>query len=254
MCLITFAYQSHPEYPLILVANRDEFYERPARPAQFWVEEGHPDILAGKDLLAKGTWLGLHKNGKWAVLTNYRDIENIKDDAPSRGDLVLNYLKSSMSAKEYATLIKKDDEKYNGFNILIADQEEIIHLSNYSKELTVVEKGIHSLSNALLNTPWYKVRLTKDRLKDKIAQNSINTDSLFEVLFDKSLAADDDLPKTGLSYDLEKAVSASFIITPNYGTRCTTVLKINQQGEISFSERTFVLGSDEVEYEMNYEL
>ncbi len=253
MCLIAFAYKSHPEYPLILITNRDEFYARPTRKAQFWIEEGYPDILAGKDLTANGTWLGVHKNGKWAALTNYRDLDNIKEDAPSRGDIVLNYLKSSINVRDYASQIKEDAAKYNGFNLLVGDKNDIVHYTNELDLITLVPHGIHGLSNSLLNSPWTKSENSKAKLQEHLNGEKLDILHLFDILLDQTKAEDKDLPETGLSYELEKAVSSSFIITPDYGTRCATILMINSEGKINFIERTYKPGSNEIEAEVQFE-
>src|SRR5690554_1340512 len=253
MCLIAFAYKSHPDYPLILITNRDEFYNRPTRKAQFWIKEGHPEILAGKDLTANGTWFGVHKNGKWAILTNYRDLNNVKNDVPSRGDLVLNYLKSNLSVRDYATKIKKDADKYNGFNLLIGDKNDIIHYTNELDLITLVPHGVHGLSNSLLNTPWTKTENSKAQLQDLIAEDNLDIDQLFEILLDETKADDEDLPETGLSKAMEKAISSSFIITPDYGTRCSTILMIDTDGKIAFIERTFKTGTKDIEDEVRFE-
>lgn len=246
MCLIAFAHRVHPEYPLILIANRDEFYKRPARPAQFWVEEGFPDILAGKDLTAGGTWIGIHKNGRWAALTNYRDLNNIKENAISRGDLVLNYLKSDGEAFDYLNQIKKSTDQYNGFNLLVGNKQHIFHYSNHNNQITEVQPGIHALSNALLNTPWTKVCGILADFESKIKKNQIDVQSLLLPLMDKSKADDKDLPETGLTYEMEKAISSRFIVTPDYGTRCSSIIKIDEDGQIYFYEQSYQTGTSEI--------
>ena len=239
MCLITFAYKSHPKYSLVLVANRDEFYTRPTRNAQYWIEEGYPDILAGKDLEASGTWMGIHKNRKWAALTNYRDLNQLKENPPSRGDLALNFLKSDQSARQYLKDIQKKSSLYNGFNLLLNDEEGIFHFSNQTNKIIEVTSGIHGLSNALLDTPWPKLELAKSGLNEFLKQDRIDTNELFDILKNETKAEDDKLPKTGLSFDLEKAISSVFIKTDGYGTRCSTLLLIHTDGTVEFIERRY---------------
>ncbi|MCK9291237.1 MAG: NRDE family protein [Bacteroidales bacterium] len=246
MCLIALAYQVHPGYPLILIANRDEFYERPTREARFWVEEGHPDILAGKDLLAGGTWMGVQKTGKWAALTNYRDLTRLKSDPPSRGELVLNYLKSNLSPDEYIRHLQPGAAAYNDFNLLIGDNQHILHYSNFSGKTTQLKPGIHGLSNALLNTPWHKTELLKARLEETIRHNKLDTNTLFQLLTNETMADDDQLPETGLSKEMEKAISPAFIITEKYGTRCSTLLLIDENGHMVFTERRFKPASRQI--------
>lgn len=239
MCLISLAFKVHPRYPLILIANRDEMYSRPSRQAQFWIEEGYPDILAGKDLEAGGTWLGTHRNGKWAALTNYRNFENTKDHAPSRGELVLDFLKQETSPKEYLEDIKKNGGEYNGFNLLLGAEKEIFHYSNISDAMTQLGPGVHGLSNALFNTPWPKSQRANRGLKAVLKEEIVPTDSLFEILKDLTPAEEGQLPNTGLPLVMEKAVSSVFIQSENYGTRCSTLLLVKQDGEKEFYERTF---------------
>lgn len=253
MCLITFAYKTHPEYPLILVGNRDEFYHRPTRPAQFWEEERHPDILAGKDLLGQGTWLGIHRSGKWAALTNYRDLTNIIPSAPTRGSLVLNFLTSNLSVRDYATLIKNESHRYNGYNLLIGDLNDIMHYSNESQIVSLLPHGIHSVSNELMNSPWTKSENTKKALSQLLLTEDFSQKSLFSIMMDESKAKIEDLPNTGLSTQMEWALSAPFIITPDYGTRCTTLLKIDLKGNISFTERSYKNGTSVIANEVNFE-
>ncbi|MBD3617764.1 MAG: NRDE family protein [Gracilimonas sp.] len=243
MCLITFAYKNHPKYNLILAGNRDEFYGRPTRKAQFWTDENHPEILAGKDLKGGGTWLGVHKDGRWGALTNYRDPSIIKEDPPSRGELVLDYLKSGKSGMDYLQDITKKADEYNGFNLLLWDSKGFYHYSNQNKKVTNISDGIHGISNALLDTPWPKVTAANRQLEEIISREEINKAKLFELLRDDTRASEDDLPVTGIPRNLEKAVSSIFIKTENYGSRCSTVLLIDKEGKIDFTERSFEPGS-----------
>lgn len=166
MCLITFSYKNHPFYKLIVAANRDEFYQRPTRAAQFWTDEQLPDILAGKDLKANGTWMGVSKTGRWGALTNYRDPSNINENAPSRGDLVLDYLKSDSNERAYLKEIKDNGKKYNGFNLLIGGKDSLYHFSNETNSIKEIEPGIHGVSNALLDTNWPKLDHAKKNWKE----------------------------------------------------------------------------------------
>jgi uncharacterized protein with NRDE domain len=154
MCLIVFANNISDDYKLIFAANRDEFYDRPTEQADFWDE--HPDLLAGKDLQAGGTWLGITKKGKFAAITNFRDLKNIKNDAPSRGNLTLNFLLSDISPKEYYDKLKPTLNNYNGFNLLFGFVDDLQYFSNKTEGLKKLESGIHGISNAVLNTPWQK--------------------------------------------------------------------------------------------------
>jgi uncharacterized protein with NRDE domain len=243
MCLIAFAYKVSKEYPLILIANRDEFYDRPAQKTHFWKEEAETKILAGKDLKGGGTWFGVTENGKWGAVTNFRDLENINENAPTRGNLIPEFLKSTDTAKEYLSHLKKNAAEYNGFNLLLSDESGIYHYSNISNVITEIQPGIHGVSNALLNTPWPKLELAKIDLKGKIQNNNIDQDSLLSILKNQNKADLNELPKTGLTEELEMNLSSIFIDIKNYGTRCSTLLFISKNGDVKFVERTYVSGN-----------
>ena len=237
MCLIVFSYQKHERYKLILAGNRDEFYARPTKAAHFWDE--HPDLLAGRDLQAGGTWMGIRKDGRFGALTNYRDPSIDKIDPPSRGDLVTNYLSSEINAKEYLGNLNAVASKYNGFNILLLDNRGMFHFSNLSPKISEIDAGIHGLSNALLNTPWPKLETAKSDLEAITSNANLNYEDLFEILKNDRTAEDDHLPKTGIPYEWEKAISSVFIKTESYGTRCSTLLLVDYNGEATFIERRY---------------
>jgi len=242
MCLITFAFNAHPKYRFILTANRDEFYARPARPAGWW--EDHPEIFGGRDLLAMGTWMGIHKNGRFAAVTNYRDIRNIKPDAKSRGNLPIGFLLGTDSPQAYTSEVRKKGNKYNGFNLIVLD-EEMAYAGNYSKDAYPLDSGIYGLSNALLNTPWPKVEKAKSAFGFLIQKN-FKPEDLIEMMGDTKPASDESLPDTGLDYDKEKALSAMCIRMPDYGTCCTSALTIDYEGNVEFTEKSYPVG-DRVE-------
>lgn len=238
MCLIVFAYNAHPDYRLILAANRDEFYARPTAPASWW--EDQQEILGGRDLEAGGTWMGMHKNGRFAAVTNYRDLKNIRQDARSRGELPTDFLLSSKTAKEYIRSVDDRERKYNGFNLIVLDQE-LGYVSNYEEGSRLLNEGVYGLSNALLDTPWTKVEKAKQAFRHIIEQE-FSVEDLLEMMQDGELAADEELPETGLDLYLEKALSAMCIRTPDYGTCCTTAITIDYQGRVNFSERSYAVG------------
>jgi uncharacterized protein with NRDE domain len=254
MCLIAFSYKTHPKYRLILAANRDEFYQRPTRAAQFWNKEGCPQILAGKDLKAGGTWMGISKSGKWAALTNYRDPSNIKENAPSRGALVLDYLKLNNSSKEYLLDLKNKANAYNGFNLLLGEKDTLLHYSNESDQIIEIAPGIHGLSNALLNTSWPKLDQAKKELERVTSQEDFDKEKLFEILKNPEKAPDNQLPSTGMTKELEKAVSSIFIKTENYGTLCSTLLLIDYEGNAEFVERRYNTETSEIIEENTFKL
>ncbi|MEM7297575.1 MAG: NRDE family protein [Bacteroidota bacterium] len=238
MCLIAFAYKSHPKYKLILAANRDEFYTRPTAIAHWW--EDHSSIVGGRDLLAKGTWMALHRNGRFAAVTNYRDLSNIQPDAKSRGDLPVDFLINEENSSQYSSNVFQEGADYNGFNLITMD-EELSHVSNYGNEVSILKPGIYGLSNALLDTPWPKVTKAKQSFSSLI-QQAFNLSDLIEIMQDDETAQDEELPKTGLDYEREKAVSAMCIRTPDYGTCCSTAITIDYEDQIEFMERSYPVG------------
>jgi len=241
MCLINFHFQEHPNYKLIVAANRDEFYKRPTASAHFWEDE--PDLLAGRDLLQKGTWLGVTKHGRFAALTNYRDPAHMSIGKFSRGEIVRSYLTEDISSKVFLESLHKRKDNYTGFNLLVGNPDELFYYSNIQKEIIEVSAGIHGLSNHLLDTPWPKVTKGKQALKNYIMnQEKVKLDDLFSILSDEEIADDSELPKTGVSLEIERKLSPLFIKTPNYGTRSSSILTVDNDNNFTFAERTYELG------------
>jgi len=242
MCLILFAWKMHETYPLILAANRDEFYERPSAPAAFWADA--PDLLAGRDLKAGGTWLGITRNGRLAAITNYRDPASLKKEAPSRGHLVSDYLRGRESPDEYLQRLDPRAGRYNGFSLLVGDRSELFYYSNRG-EASRLAPGIHGMSNHLLDTPWPKVNRGKQTLERLLAgDRNPSPEALLDLLASRSRPPDDQLPDTGVGLEWERILSPLFIESPTYGTRCSTVLLIDRQGVVTFVERVFNGGSE----------
>ena len=242
MCIILFAYKVHPGYPLVLLANRDEFYDRATDPAAAWAD--FPEVFGGRDLVGGGTWLGIAKrSGRVAAVTNYREPGAAKG-VRSRGDLVADYLKSDESVADYLSSVRKRREDYSGFNLLLGEfdgnVQALYYYSNRGADAVLLEPGIYGLSNHLLDTPWPKVRKGTEFLSQFITLPDLETQPLFTLLADESLADDADLPDTGVGYEIEKALSAIFIRTPNYGTRCSTVVTVSDDLEMELNERVFV--------------
>lgn len=252
MCLLAFNWNNHPEYKMILVANRDEFFERPTESLHLW-EAG---FYAGKDLRAGGTWLGIHPNGRFAALTNFRDMLNMKKDAKSRGDLVKNFLKGEMGPEEYLTEIQKEKDFYEGFNLLVGLGDELFYFSNKMDGIHKLSFGLYGLSNALLDTPWNKLLKAKQMLKDKIEAGSLDKKELGEVVLSKAVEPDDQLADTGATLEQERAVSAQFINFGNYyGTVNTTVLLWKHSGEVEIKEmRYFQVEDRSVENEVTFQM
>jgi len=233
MCLLAFNWNNHPEYKFILVANRDEFFERPTASIQLW-EEG---FYAGKDLKAGGTWLGLHPNGRFAYLTNYRDLKNVKQNVKSRGDLVKNFLEGNTGPLEYLLAIEKEKDQYEGFNLLVGEGDDLFYLSNKKDGIFRLENGLYGLSNALLETPWAKLVKAKEKLHAKINNNEIELNGLREVLLSREIEPDRFLPSTGATLEQERLLSSQFINVGNYyGTINTTVLLWKHSGEVEIKE------------------
>lgn len=235
MCLILFGYKVSEKYPLIFAANRDEFFHRPTAPMHFW--ETTPNILAGKDLEQGGTWFGVHKNGAFAALTNYRDPAAIRSEAPSRGEIIIDFLESGHPPLPYFTAFKEKAGAYNGFNLLFGNTEELFWFSNREPSIKKIPPGIHGLSNQFLNTPWPKVETGKKALQQCIS-GPVTPDALFSILSDASVPDDSLLPHTGVGLEWERILSPLFIHSETYGTRSSTVMLMDKNGNIEITERT----------------
>lgn len=242
MCLIFLAWKQHADYPLVVAANRDEFYARPTAPAGFW--EDAPGLLAGRDLSGGGTWLGVTRNGRFAALTNYRGGMVNASRAPTRGRLVSDFLLSDTPAETYLGELQTRAHEYNGFNLLVGDREGLHWYSNRGGTPTALAPGVYGVSNALLDTPWPKVERGKAAFAGVLGGARIGADALFELLTDRAVAADGALPDTGVGLDRERALSPLFIETDDYGTRSSTVLLMGVDGAVDYHERTHAPGSD----------
>lgn len=241
MCLIFFSLKNHPEYSLILAGNRDEFHNRPTAPAGFWTDA--PQLLAGRDLEANGTWLGITKSGRISLLTNFRDPQNINPAAPSRGQLVSDYLEGDETPKDYMDKVAAKGRVYNGFNLIVGNPNELWYYSNYGNDPAQLSPGLHGLSNHLMDTPWPKVERGKALLGPLIREEIIDPVVLLDALYDDRTAADNQLPNTGVGLERERVLSSMFIKSPNYGSRCSTVVLIGQNGHVRFSERVYNLAT-----------
>lgn len=238
MCLILVAWRAHREYPLVVAANRDEYFARRTASADFWADAPH--VLAGRDLEAGGTWLGVTRNGRFAALTNYRDPARHRPGAPSRGKLVADFLTGDAGIDPY--LDSLDPGAFNGFNLLLGDGARLVAFSNVSMERHELAPGVYGLSNALLDTPWPKVGAGKTALEGALAALPDET-ALWRLLADDSVHPDTLLPATGVPLEWERLLSAAFIKSPDYGTRASTVLKVGAGGTASFDEQTWLAGA-----------
>ncbi|WP_022961728.1 NRDE family protein [Halopseudomonas pelagia] len=234
MCLMAFAWQTG-DYPLILLGNRDEFHARPTRAAGFWTAEGQPDLLAGKDLDAGGTWLGVTRAGRFAALTNIR-APGAHKGPQSRGALALDYLAGKETPKDYLQQLQSRRDDYAGFNLLVGDLQQLWYLNSQTNQLQQLPPGIYGLSNASLDSDWPKLQ----RLRAKLADNlNAGADVLLDLLSDTQTYPDQQLPQTGVSLEWERRLSATFILGEDYGTRASSLLKMDKQGGIVFVERRF---------------
>ncbi len=236
MCLILFSYLKHPRYRLVLAGNRDEFYERPTRSAAFWEED--KNILAGKDLQAGGTWLGITRTGRFAAITNYREPDAFKPGSPSRGKLISGFLQEDSKPCDYLRGVAARSSLYNGFNILAGDAEKLCYFSNRNGGVKELAPGIYGLSNHLLDTPWPKVSLGK-KLLGSALNGDILPEEIFRILGDSTKPGDSELPKTGVSLEWERILSSIFIVSPVYGTRSSTLITIDYDGNVNFIEMVF---------------
>ncbi|HTF13880.1 MAG TPA: NRDE family protein [Burkholderiales bacterium] len=237
MCLIVLAWRTHPGYRLVVAANRDEYFGRPAARAGFW--DDHAKVLAGRDLEAGGTWLGITLDGRFAALTNYRNPVDKKTGAPSRGSLVSDFLTGKMAPLEYLRGVEQRAVNYNGFSLLVGDTGSLYFLSNRGGPVTRVEPGIHGLSNHLLDTPWPKVKKGKTALAASLG-GPFDAEAALGLLDDTERASSGELPSTGVSLELEERLSAIRILAVGgYGTRCSTALSFGENGRIEFHERSY---------------
>jgi len=245
LCLIVLAWKPSPTTHLAVAANRDEFLARRAVPAVWWADA--PDVLAGRDLEAGGTWLGVTRGGRFAALTNFRDASAPrKDGAPSRGALAADFLRSDAAAADYVAAVQPGADRYHGFSLLVSDGAELWSFSNVAGDPDRLAPGVWGLSNHLLETPWPKVTTARSRLE--VALRTTNDAEelerrLLDLLEDRTTAPDGALPATGLPPDWERALSAAFVEFPGYGTRASTTLVIGTDGTVRFTERSFGEGS-----------
>lgn len=242
MCLIGIAYGMHPRFPLLVAANRDEFHERAADPARFWPD--HPALLAGRDRRGGGTWLGLSLAGRFAAVTNFREPASPTTGRRSRGELVVQFLEGDQSAATFARRVTADGARYGGFGLLVMDRCSMWFASNRVDSPVPVPTGVHGLSNQALNSPWPKV----DRMRAELARQAAATRPemrrLLSALRDTTRAPDHDLPETGVGLERERLLSPPFIVDDSYGTRCSTLLRVDADGRCTFREDSYTAAGD----------
>jgi len=229
MCLLIVAHHPGADLPLVVAANRDEFHARPTARSRFW--ETHPTLLAGRDLAQGGTWMGVTRDGRFAALTNFRDPAQTKPAPRSRGELPLDYLLGQQSPADYLASVVPRSDHYAGFNLLLGDTESLWYFDNNPGEQPMpLTPGIYGLSNARLDTPWPKVEDGKRKLGSLLDEQRLDHDALARVVSDRQLADSDALQLHAVDGDMERRLSAQFIVTEHYGTRATTTLWRDRAG------------------------
>lgn len=238
MCLVVLALRASPLYPLVVAANRDEFLDRPAVPAGFW--PGPAGLLAGRDLKAGGTWMGVTRAGRFAALTNVRAPGSFDPSAPSRGHVVVRFLLGADEPVRHLERLAAEPVRRNGFNLVAGSTGRLAWFSNAGGRPREIEDGVHAVSNALLDTAWPKARRSAAGLARILErEDEIDPEELFALLSDREPAPDAELPDTGVGLAAERALSSPFIAAPGYGTRGTTLLLVGRDGYASFLERRF---------------
>lgn len=247
MCLILFAWNPSAANRLVVAANRDEFFQRPTKPAHFWDGD---DVLAGKDLEQQGTWLGVTRAGRFAAVTNYRELDGNQYPC-SRGELTTDFLQASDTPEDYLQQLQEVKEQYAGFNVLVGDTTSLYYFSNRSgRSPELLEPGVYGLSNHLLNTEWPKVNVGVAGLRGAIEQATNNKplewdgiggieQVLLELLQNDTQANDGILPDTGVGIAVERMLSPLFIKSPGYGTRASTLLRVTGEGDVMFLEQNY---------------
>ena len=237
MCLLFAAWRHQPGYRLVLAANRDEFHYRRTAPAGVWPKA--PDVIGGRDLEAGGSWLAAARGGRVAAVTNYRDL-GPRLGARSRGLLVSDFVESRASAQAFTWSLRADAGLYDGFNLLVADQDALVYYSNRCSESPrSLPPGLYGLSNGVLDSPWPKVTAGKKIFGRILSESGPDSDRLLAMLADTTVAADEVLPDTGLDRQWERMLSPRFIVSQQYGTRSSSILTVDDHGHVVLVERRF---------------
>ena len=243
MCLLVLAWRSHPQFRLVVGANRDEFHARPSMPLAPWSDiEG---IAGGRDLQANGAWFAVDARRRVGLVTNFREFGRRRRTAPSRGGLIPAYLAGDSAPGEYLRTLETDTPGFAGFNLLLADRGSLWYASNRADQFArELPPGIYGLSNEFLDTPWPKLVRVRARF-EALMQSTKASDldafdsELFAMLADREPAPPDSLPPGDLSPEWARKLSAPFVLDPRFGTRCSTVLTISNEGALRITERRF---------------
>jgi len=237
MCLIVFSWQQSAQHPLVLAANRDEFHDRPARCAHFW--DDAPQLCAGRDEQAGGTWLGITRGGRFAAITNHRSTTQAPGQARSRGELTLEFLRGNESPAAFVQSLQQRQQQYAGFNLLLGQiGGDLLYHANVANVSRRLPPGTYGLSNGSLDSPWPKLAGARQDLQ-AIIDTNVDTDALLDLLADRTVPADDELPDTGVGLALERMLAPRFIVSPDYGTRASTALRTSRDGRVDLVERSF---------------
>lgn len=250
MCLIAWNWQPDSDTPLLLLANRDEYYARPALPVHWW-DDGL--VLAGKDLQAGGTWLGISRTGRLAALTNYRQFPLSTEVRPSRGALVLNFLQSDESAPNYLASIQKQAHLFNPFNLLVFDGKSLLGLESRTAQVLPMPVGMGAVSNADFHTPWPKLKRLRDHLAERVQRGETAHEHLWPLLQHDQAAQDAELPHTGVPIEMERALSSTFIALPEYGTRASSIVHIGHT-HASFAEQSYTAAGPTTQVSFSFTL
>lgn len=244
MCILFFAIKQHPKYPVIICANRDEFHQRPTQSMHWWPNNNlltdgllTSEVLAGKDLQAGGTWLGLNKQGRFSALTNFRQPQFFDKNKKSRGDLVLQALANKDN--DITKQLAESSNNYNAFNLVFGQLDNLICFDSVSEKKQVLNSGFHSLCNGALDDIWPKMALGQAKLADKIKDYSLDIEQLFKLMKSSQQAQIEHLPKTGVPLNWEQLLSSIFIISPEYGTRTTNIITLDNEGNISIYDQSY---------------
>jgi len=253
MCLVLIAYRSHPRYPLVLAANRDEFRARPAQPLHWWNDGVH--MLAGRDLQGGGSWLGVDALGRMALVTNYRDPSLPRPQGTSRGSLIGEFLGARQSAAEFVRAAASRAGQFSGFNLLAMDQEGLGYVTSHPEpEARMLLPGIYGLSNRRLDTPWPKILRARRQFERELMTDHPRPEALMRILSDRTIADDGVLPDTGIDIEWERLLSSAFIVSDGYGTRCSTIILMRNDNRVTVEERSYATdGAVTVRVRMAYE-
>ncbi len=235
MCLIVIAWHARADLHLAVAANRDEWRDRQAEPAHWWPD--HPELLAGRDLQAGGTWMGVTRNGRFAAVTNFRDPADRRSTARSRGTLVTEFLLGTEAPARFLSNLAARSGDYNGFNLILGDMASLFYFGSREGVARAIEPGVHGLSNHLLDEPWPKVVRGRMRMQEALTEHD-PAEPLFGLLSDRERVQDDALPQTGVGIEWERRLSSALITGSDYGTRASTVMTIASSGEVTLEERT----------------